>query len=324
MKIALMGDVMLGRIVNEMLRKERPEYPWGDVLSLVKGADLRVCNLECVLSDRGTPWSLTPKAFHFCSDEKNVESLKAAGIDLVSLANNHVLDYQEEALFRMLALLDREHIVHAGAGKTQKEAIRPALLNVRGAKVGFLAATDNEEEWEAGEQTPGIFYVPIEKGTRQSDLLFHEVRQMREKVELLIVSLHWGPNWGRIPPSEQTPFAHALIEEGVDIVFGHSGHVFRGIELYRGRPILYCAGDFIDDYRVDLVERNDESFLFMVEDMRRMVLYPTLIQQCQAIRAPQKRAKEILLKMQKACAAFQTDLEIQEDFGVIQFSSHKT
>lgn len=317
MKIALMGDVMLGRLVNERLRTEAPDYPWGDVLPLIKSADLRICNLECVFSDRGTPWSLTPKAFHFRSDEKNIESLVSARIDLVSLANNHVLDYQEEALFRMLALLDRKHIAHAGAGATHKESMKPALLNVHGKKIGFLASTDNEEEWEAGERTPGVFYVPIDSNASQSALLFREVGRMKEEADLLIVSLHWGPNWGFAPPSEHVPFAHALIERGADIVFGHSGHIFRGIELYRGKPIVYCAGDFIDDYMVDEVERNDESFLFMVEDMKRIMLYPTLIQQFQSRLASPDRAQDILSTMKKLCAAFGTPLEIVGSVGVI-------
>src|SRR5712691_6199923 len=99
MRIAFMGDVMLGRIVNEALQYEEPDYPWGDVIGVLKDADLRVCNLECVISDRGQPWTLTPKVFHFRSDAKNVRALQMAHIDSVYIANNHALDYEYEEMF---------------------------------------------------------------------------------------------------------------------------------------------------------------------------------------------------------------------------------
>lgn len=139
MKIALVGDVMLGRLVNQMLKDSHPEYPWGNTLSILHDADLRICNLECVLSDVGSPWSATPKMFHFRSDEKNVKTLRIANIDIVSLANNHVLDYEDEALLRMLKVLDSHHILHAGAGKNMLEASHPAICHVQGKKIGLFS-----------------------------------------------------------------------------------------------------------------------------------------------------------------------------------------
>ena len=94
MKILLVGDVMLGRLVNEVLKHEPPGYPWGDTSAIFKKADLRICNLECVISDKGQPWTITPKIFHFRTDYKNIAVLKKAQINMVSLANNHVLDYE--------------------------------------------------------------------------------------------------------------------------------------------------------------------------------------------------------------------------------------
>src|SRR5262245_710561 len=115
MKMALMGDTMLGRLVNEALKKAAISYPWGDFLPLITSADFRICNLECVLSDVGRPWSSTPKMFHFRTDEKNIDTLLTAKIDFVSLANNHVLDFEDSALNRMLEVLDSRQIAHAGA-----------------------------------------------------------------------------------------------------------------------------------------------------------------------------------------------------------------
>src|SRR5512143_1036996 len=98
MKLLFVGDVMLGRLVNDMLKDEPPEYPWGDTLRVFREADFRAANLECVMSDVGEPWSATYKVFHFRTDSKNVEVLKKARIDFVSLANNHTLDFGYEAM----------------------------------------------------------------------------------------------------------------------------------------------------------------------------------------------------------------------------------
>jgi poly-gamma-glutamate capsule biosynthesis protein CapA/YwtB (metallophosphatase superfamily) len=116
LKLALAGDVMLGRGVNELLKRAPADYPWGDTKLLFEQSDWRACNLECVISDCGVPWWATPKAFHFRSDAKNIATLKEARIDAVSLANNHTLDFEYEAMFEMLRLLDQAGIQHAGAG----------------------------------------------------------------------------------------------------------------------------------------------------------------------------------------------------------------
>ncbi len=301
---------MLGRLVNEVLESKEPEYPWADTLPILRGADWRICNLECVISDRGTPWSEYPKAFHFRSSAKNIAVLEAANINAVSLANNHVLDYGYEALSEMLEILDRAGVVHSGAGLNYAQASRVATSVVRGRKLGLLAFTDNEPDWEATPNRPGIFYVPTNLGDWRTTNLLESVRESSSVVDLLIVSAHWGSNWGYDPPKEHISFAHALIEAGADIVFGHSSHVFRGVEFYKGRPILYGAGNFIDDYAVDQIERNDQSFIYVIEVTdklsARMFLYPTLIRGCHASLAEGVQASRIADKMGELCAALHT------------------
>jgi len=140
--------------------------------------------------------------------------------------------------------------------------------------------------------------------------LLEIIRERREVVDLLIVSAHWGSNWGYHPPHGHRIFAHALIEAGADIIFGHSSHVFRGIEFYKGRPILYGAGDFVDDYAIDEIERNDQSFIYVIEMAGRIPrgvrLYPTLIRGCHTSLAEGVYALGITDKMAGLCAAFHT------------------
>jgi poly-gamma-glutamate capsule biosynthesis protein CapA/YwtB (metallophosphatase superfamily) len=308
--LLFVGDVMLGRLVNAALKDRPPEYPWGDTLTLLKGADVRICNLECAISDWGSPWSVTPKVFHFRSDAKNVEVLRAAHIDAVSLANNHTLDFEYEGLENTINNLDVAGIHYAGAGITLNDAYEPAVWETKGIKLGLIAFTDNQPDWEATEELPGIFYVPITLKDKRAEKLLEMVRRTKEAVDLLIISTHWGPNWGYSPPKEHIPFAHTLIDAGADIIFGHSGHIVRGIEIYKHKPIMYCTGDFIDDYAVDEIERNDRSFIFVVEtdghSIFRLLLHPTIIKNFQAIRANDAEKKAIVAKMQRLCADLNT------------------
>lgn len=310
MDLLFVGDVMLGRLMNDVLKREPPAYPWGDTLPLFQSADWRFCNLECVISDRGEPWSHPPKVFHFRSDAKNIAVLKAAGIDAVSLANNHTLDFEYEAMFEMLRLLDEAGIGHAGAGASWTEAFRCAVTKVKETTIGVIAFTDNEPDWEATERQPGICYVPVDLQDARAVQLFARVREAKQAVDFLIVSAHWGPNWGYRPQPSHPPFARALIDAGADVVFGHSCHVFQGIEIFQGRPIFYSAGDFVDDYAVDEIERNDQSFVFRLEvidnAIRRACLSPIRIEDFQAWRTHGSEAREIATVMQKLCGELGT------------------
>lgn len=310
MKILFVGDVMLGRLLSDVLRNKRSSYPWGDTLKIFQKADLRIINLECVISNLGSPWSESPKVFHFRSDAKNINVLKEAEIDMVSLANNHSLDYGYGAMFEMLELLDREGIARAGAGKNYEESIKPAGLNVNKLKVSMISFTDNEPVWEAYDKKAGVFYVPIDLKDERAEKLFKLIRKTKKESDILVAAAHWGPNWGYRPPPEQIPFAKKLIDSGADIIFGHSGHVARGIEIYKGKPIIYSAGDFIDDYAVDSVERNDRSFIFVIEleskKIKGLTLYPTVIRDFQARLADKKEAEIIAEKMLQLCGEFGT------------------
>jgi poly-gamma-glutamate capsule biosynthesis protein CapA/YwtB (metallophosphatase superfamily) len=310
MKLAFVGDVMLGRLVNEVLKREGPTHPWGDTLPLFQAADVRICNLECVISDIGQPWSVTPKVFHFRTDEKNVAVLKAAGIDLVSVANNHVLDYEYEALLRMIRVLREHGMALAGAGGNAVEASAPAIYRTQGTTIGFMAGTDNEPGWEAGNDRPGVHYIPVDLKDARAKQLLACIAQARQDVGLLILSMHWGPNWGYRPAAGHRAFARALIDAGADIVYGHSCHVVQGIEIYRGKPILYSTGDFADDYAVDEIERNDRSFfcLMDVEDgnVASLKIYPTVVRNMQARRARGADLEQIARKMQQLCTEFET------------------
>lgn len=296
LKIGLMGDVMVGRLVNEKLAHVQPDYIWGDLLPLLGANDLNLINLEAALtlSDQ-----IVPKVFNFKADPDRDVSLQKGSIHIANLANNHVLDFSEEGLLDTLKILDEAGIKHVGAGKNSQEASAPVILEIKQTKLGFLGCTDNEPSWAASPFKPGINYLEV------GDLTSIEkaIKHLRPLVDLLILSIHWGPNMRERPPQEFVDFAHALIDLGVDLIHGHSAHIFQGVEVYQGKIILYDTGDFIDDYAVDPYLRNDRSFLFLIEcsdeKIQRLTLIPTLISHFQVNRAKGKEAQESIARMIK-------------------------
>lgn len=318
MEIAFVGDVMLGRLVAEELRRRPPEYPWGDTLPLLQRADVLVGNLEFVLADDGRPWP--GKVFHFRADPRAVASLEAAGFALVSVANNHVLDFGTDAALESLATLTQRGIRFAGAGANAESARRAAVVRRDDLTIAMLAFTDNEPDWEAGRDSPGVHYVRVDRGDGRGAALLDAVAREREVVDLLIVSAHWGGNWGVEVPRSHRAFAHQLVDAGADVVFGHSPHIVRGVEVYRDRPILYGTGDFVDDYAIDPVERNDRSFVFVLHTdgaiPTELRLHPTEIVSFQA-RLARRHAAEIVDGMTRRCAALGTSTVRDDDEGCL-------
>jgi poly-gamma-glutamate capsule biosynthesis protein CapA/YwtB (metallophosphatase superfamily) len=324
--IALTGDVMLGRLVDQYVvqnRSVRPEALWDDVLPLMLSADCRLINLECVISSQGAKWHPATKAFHFRAQPRALEFLRAAQIDGVALANNHVLDYGPDALLDCLNLLDGAKIQRAGGGATLEEAVAPAVFSLPEGRVAVVALTDNEPEWEASQTQPGVNYVSYDdQGLMEPyrSRIAQALVLARRRADLVIVSAHVGPNWGNPSRAMQT-LAHELLDMGADLYWGHSNHTPQGIELYKGKAILYSTGDFIDDYMVDKEERNDLSFLFMLEveknRIARITLHPTRIEDLGVRRANEHEWQFLTRTMQAKCKAFGTMMEVEGQAGAI-------
>jgi poly-gamma-glutamate synthesis protein (capsule biosynthesis protein) len=316
--LALTGDVMLGRGVNEMLRRLGPAHPWGDLAPLLNEADLTIVNLECVIANGGQPWSRWPKVFHFRADPVAIRTLQWAGVDCVTLANNHVLDFEGEALLEMLDVLQQAGIAFTGAGRNLEEARRPAILDVLGLRVGIVAFTDNEPGWAAQAGVPGTNYIPITLGEQALRPVRESIRLARSAgAGLVIFTIHWGPNMVRRPTRLFRRFARAVIDAGADVFFGHSAHILQGIELHNGSPIIYDSGDFVDDYVVDAELRNDQGLLFRVEadwaNVRRIELIPTLIHHCQVNRATAPEREAIAERVARLSAELGTSIHHEGD-----------
>ncbi|BAZ53965.1 poly-gamma-glutamate biosynthesis protein [Nostoc sp. NIES-4103] len=311
--LAFIGDVMLGRGVNEQMKRKSPESLWGDVLPILRGADAVIANLECAITQHTQEWSRTPKMFYFRADPTAVEVLRTANIQCVSLANNHILDFNDQGLLDTLKYLDATGIRHAGAGRDMSQATTPIIIDIAGLRVGMIALTDNEPDFAATKDSPGINYLEIIPNPLTLSLIESAVVQLRQAgAKLVILSAHWGPNMVISPPPHFRQFAHAVVDSGVDIFHGHSAHIFQGVENYKQGLILYDTGDFLDDYAVDPVLRNDWSFVFLVEvsdrGLYKLRLIPVILQYAQVDLAKTEEFTAICHRMLGLSAAFNTNI----------------
>ncbi len=305
-----MGDVMLGRGVRQALAGMGAEEPWGDVLPILRSADLRILNLECAVTSSRRRWSRAPKVFHFRADPAlALRTLEAAGIDACSLANNHVLDFEIEGMQDTIESLDRAGIAHAGAGADLTKARRPAILP---HGVALIACTDNEPAF-AADGHAGTHYLPVST----DDSTLAEVESWiesarREGARTVIVSNHWGPNMVERPPLLFRRFARAVIERGADVYYGHSAHLTQGVEIHQGRPILYDTGDFLDDYAIDPTLRNDRSCLFLLGleagVPARLELVPVSLEYARVRLAAGTESEAILARMEALSRELGTEL----------------
>lgn len=281
--MALCGDVMTGRGIDQILPRPCPpelyeagvtsardyvalaeavngaipspadfSYIWGDApaaLARLKPAAW-VVNLETSITraeraeDKGINYRMSPE---------NARCLAAVGISCCALANNHVLDWGRDGLLDTMETLDALPIRHAGAGRTSAEAAVPAILagHGRGRLLVFafgVADSGIPAAWAATPARPGVNLLRQLTPAAVADIN-KAVGAVKKPGDVAVLSLHWGGNWGYEVSDEERRFAHALIDgAGIDVIHGHSSHHPRGIEVYRGKLILYGCGDFINDY----------------------------------------------------------------------------
>jgi poly-gamma-glutamate synthesis protein (capsule biosynthesis protein) len=212
-------------------------------------ADLRIINLETAVTCCDMP---APKGINYRCHPTNLGCLTAARIDCCVLANNHVLDWGEDGLIETLQALDAAGLSYCGAGRDLDQAEAPAILQSPGGGRVLVYALGSSSSgvppsWAAGPGRPGVnFFADYDQPLEH---IRARIAEEKRPSDLAILSIHWGPNWGYDVDDEHQHFARRLIDEaGIDLVHGHSSHHPKAIELWRGKPILYGCGDFLNDY----------------------------------------------------------------------------
>jgi poly-gamma-glutamate capsule biosynthesis protein CapA/YwtB (metallophosphatase superfamily) len=246
------------------------DYIWGDALAELERTDLRIGNLETAVTSAETPWS--HKGIHYRMHPQNIGCLTSVKISACTLANNHVLDWGYDGLLETLTTLDTAGIAHAGAGHDAEEAMRPAFLGTPGNGRLLLFSFGSQtsgipEDWKATSISPGVNLLD-DLSEATAARVADQMRAFQQPGDLIVVSIHWGTNWGYEIPSDQITFAHRLIEEGIGIVHGHSSHHVKACEVFKHRLILYGCGDFVTDYEgISGYEmfRGDLALMYLIE-----------------------------------------------------------
>lgn len=307
--LALMGDTMLGRKVAERLEHDPPESLVApEVAEISRAANLCVLNLECCISDRGAPWPDPAKPFFFRAPPVAVDLLRHLGVDAVTLANNHALDFGVEALLDTLAHLDAAGIAHAGAGTDPAEARRPARIEAAGLRLDVVGVSDHPADFAATEDRPGIAFADL----RREVPAWLPDAVVAATGDAVLVTPHWGPNMTAEPVPHVVEAAGALEEAGATLVAGHSAHVFHGV---RGR-VVYDLGDFLDDYAVDPALRNDLGLLWVVtldpEGPRRIEAVPLALEYCHTRLAEGDDAAWVERRLRESCAPYGTEVRRED------------
>jgi len=316
-----LGYVELAEAVSGRIRRPVDfSYIWGDSLDAFRRLrpDLRIVNLETAVTTCEDAWP--NKGIHYRMHPANVPSLTAAGIDCCVLANNHVLDWGHQGLQETLDSLHRAGIATAGAGRDTTEAAAPAVLEVPGKGRVLVFAWGMEDsgvprEWAAGQAQPGVNFLP-DLTARSLEAVIRQVHAAKRAGDLVVASLHWGSNWDFSVSAQQRDFAHRLIDSaGVDVVYGHSSHHVKGIEVYRDKPVLYGCGDFLNDYEgISGYEqyRGDLALMYFptleAGRLTRFAMTPTQTQRLRANSAPEAGIRWLMATLNREGRQFGTQV----------------
>jgi poly-gamma-glutamate capsule biosynthesis protein CapA/YwtB (metallophosphatase superfamily) len=283
-RLFLCGDVMTGRAIDQIMvhpnspelyerhikdarqyvamaekvsgpipRGVGPAYVWGEALAKLDHAepDVRIINLETSITTGSSPW--LGKKCNYRMNPDHIDCLSAARIDCCVLANNHVLDWGREGLAETLSSLRAAGIGIAGAGETSSQAVEPAIVDCGpdGRVLIFAYGSQSSgirDGWGASVTESGVQLFD-ESDPMAIERVAGDIRSVKRRGDVAVVSIHWGENWGFEVPDVQQHFARRLIDQaGADVVHGHSSHHPRPLEVYQGKLILYGCGDLINDY----------------------------------------------------------------------------
>ena len=356
LSLALCGDVMTGRGIDQILphpgdrilhedyvrdaaeyvalavhangpipRPVNFEYVWGDALPELHRADVRIANLETSVTRSDEYWP--DKGIHYRMHPANIGCLTAARFDCCGLANNHVLDWGYAGLEETLRALEEARIAHPGAGRNGSEAASPATLEPAAGKgrVRVLAlgmpSSGILSSWAATAAKPGVNYLD-QLSQEAAAQIAHDLLRITRQNDVTVVSIHWGDNWGYKIPAARIAFARRLVDEGIDIVHGHSSHHPQAIELRRGRLILFGCGDFLNDYEgISGYEeyRGDLVLLYRVKIIRQPrpfiepMLVPFQVKRMRLSRATEADARWLCGVVRRESARFETEITLRPD-----------
>jgi poly-gamma-glutamate capsule biosynthesis protein CapA/YwtB (metallophosphatase superfamily) len=233
------GDAMFDWSVKETINKNGPNYPFVHIQSDIEQADFSFVNLETAVTLEKE--MDTNQIYNFKSDPDSLTGLKHAGFDMVSVANNHSMDFLQKGFLDTLSNLDKAGLQYVGGGKNAQEAYKAKSVTLKGKKVKFLAFSRfiPTGDWFAGQDKPGIAQAYDRKPVLDA------IAREREDTDYVLIYIHWGVEMNNRPEPWQREFAKQMIDAGADAIIGSHVHVLQGFEYYKGKPIAYSIGNFL-------------------------------------------------------------------------------
>ncbi|MFH1282420.1 MAG: CapA family protein [bacterium] len=301
-KLCAVGDILLDRSIKDhIIKNGNVDYPFRKIKKEVIKYDLAFCNLECPASNNGIPLN---KTFSFHAEPEYLEGLKNAGFNLISIANNHTIDWGREAFLETKMHLERLGLYTVGGGKNKKEGLQATLVEEKGLKFAFIGSIDMLLE--------GLAYLEDRPAPpwATKDEIVNEIERVKAKVDYIIVSFHWGIEFNHSPTMNQIALAHELIDAGADLILGHHPHVLQAVEIYNERYIVYSLGNFIFDQH-ELYQR--QTMIFSCKFTKNKIgpasMVPILINNFIPEIARKKDANKIVNKLDKLCREFNTKIK---------------
>ena len=288
--ISIAGDILLDRGVAASIEKNGADYPYAAVESIFQHDDLTIANLECPLTTAGGG-AMKQKQFVFRADPINAGVLKAAGFDLLTLANNHTMDYLNAGLSDTMTALDGAGLLHSGAGDNNAE-IQPCYTKINGVRIGVLSYSSLPPEgFMHDDNSATIAYARA----GFLDDMKREIADAAAQCNFLVVYFHWGTEYRHDVNDSQIEIAHAAVDSGASAVVGAHPHVLQGRELYNGAPIYYSLGNFVFDKQIP--EGTDEAIILQLTVSKNGIVaikeLPVVIESCQPQIASGERAEQI-------------------------------
>lgn len=311
--LAAVGDIMLDRGVGSRIKKNRPDYPFVHVADLIRNTDLTFGNLESLISESGK--KTTGKEITFRASVESVIGLSFAGIDVVSLANNHAVDFGDPALLETMDILAHNGIAYIGAGANFASAHRPARFMINGIKVAFLAYSNEFHKVKAASDEPGIAVIDAEEVKK-------DILSSRKWADTVIISCHWGWEYSDHPDKETRELAHLAVDAGADLLIGHHPHVIQGVEIYKKSLICYSLGNFVFDQTGNRVKRGlILNCIVGRSGPLKATLIPVIIDQREFRPKPAsgQEAMFVLEELKKLSSNLDTVVEVKKNRAEIKF-----
>lgn len=288
------GDVCLGRQMPDYTVVKGEARAFENIQSLTQNADIFLVNLECVISNVGRIIAKGGKRpFHYRGHPIVLDSLVSAGINVVTTANNHSMDYGAPALLEQNELLSACHIAHPGSGRSLENASCAQFISVGDTIVAVISIDTETPEFKV---QPGKAGISVGKNDEEvARILLAAIAHAKRYADLIVVSPHWGANWKDVPSQQRRELAYLIIDAGADLILGHSAHILQGIEVYKGRAIAYDMGTLL----FDRVSENRMRFTalfeleFGQEGFTKLIIHPVKLQRGCATIANQEDAKYI-------------------------------